>query len=202
MDQPEEAPHATTQNQIFVRAVLLLLVFCGLVALALAWSFSPLEDWLDLNRVVAGLRQFAENFGLVTAIFAFAAALVFVVPLTFLTIVVVIAFGPLYGFICAMSGAQLSALCSYAIGAVLGRDVVRSIGGPRVNRVSRKLAKRGLVAVIAVRMVPVAPFGVVNMIAGASHIQLHTLLLGTLIGMAPGTLVIALFVETIIGWQR
>lgn len=199
MDQSDESAHTTPQNSIWIKSILLVLVVCGVVSLALAWSFSPLKEWLDLDRVVTGLRHLAENFGLVMATLAFAVALVFAVPLTFLTVVVAIAFGPLYGFICAMSGAQLSALCSYAIGAVLGRDVVRKIGGPRVNRVSRKLAERGLVAVIAVRMVPVAPFGVVNMIAGASHIQLHTLLLGTLIGMAPGTLVIALFVETIIG---
>jgi len=63
---------------------------------------------------------------------------------------------------------------------------------------SQRLAQRGLLAVIAVRMVPVAPFAIVNMIAGASHIRLQDLLLGTLLGMTPGTLAMAVFVDQII----
>ena len=198
MDDLDGAPLCTPQKPLRVRVILLACVVFAIVLLALAWSFSPLKEWLNIERIVSGLHQLADKFGIVIAALAFALALIFAVPLTFLSVVVVVAFGPLYGFLCVMAGAQLSAVCSYAIGAVLGRDVVRKIGGQRVNRVSRKLAERGLIAVIAVRMVPVAPFGLVNMIAGASHIQLHSLLLGTLIGMAPGTLVIALFVEQII----
>jgi uncharacterized membrane protein YdjX (TVP38/TMEM64 family) len=44
----------------------------------------------------------------------------------------------------------------------------------------------------------VAPFAVINMVAGASHIRLRQMLLGTAIGMAPGTLVMAFFVEQIV----
>jgi uncharacterized membrane protein YdjX (TVP38/TMEM64 family) len=37
----------------------------------------------------------------------------------------------------------------------------------------------------------------VNMVAGASHIRLRDLMLGTLIGISPGTLAMTLFVDQI-----
>jgi uncharacterized membrane protein YdjX (TVP38/TMEM64 family) len=174
-------------------AVLVLVIGC-----AIAWSFSPLRETLDIAQVVAKLRHMAEDFGLPAACLAFALALVLAVPLTFLTVVFIVALGPLNGFVCVMLGAQLGALCSYGLGVALGRDVLRKLGGERANRLSQKLGERGLLAVIAVRVVPVAPFAVINMVAGASHIRVADLLLGTFLGMAPGTLVIALFIEQVL----
>lgn len=197
---PTQAPAPT--SRLHYKLALLVAVMLALVLLALAWSFSPLQAWLDVDRIVLALRQLASGHGLLIAALAFAAALVFAVPLTFLTLVVVVAFGPVSGFVCAMAGAQAGAICSYGLGVVLGRDIVRKLGGERVNRVSQRLAQSGLLAVIAVRMVPVAPFAVVNMIAGASHVRLRDLLFGTLLGMAPGTLAIAVFVETILDAMR
>ena len=45
-----------------------------------------------------------------------------------------------------------------------------------------------------VRNLPVAPFTIVNMVAGASHIKLGDFLLGTALGMAPGIVAIMVFI--------
>ena len=42
-----------------------------------------------------------------------------------------------------------------------------------------------------IRLVPVAPFTFINLVAGASRIRLHEYLLGTALGMAPGIIVMA-----------
>ncbi len=47
----------------------------------------------------------------------------------------------------------------------------------------------------AVRLVPVAPFTVVNVAAGAFNVRFFDFALGTLIGMAPGIFAIAVFGE-------
>ena len=176
---------------------LLLVALLLLIALALAWGSTPMRDWLDVDRVVGSLRRFGQAFGPVAAVCGFALALTLAVPLMFLTLVALVAYGPLAGFGCAIAGAMLGAAASYGIGRFLGRDVVQRLGGERINRLSRRLASRGLLAVVAVRMLPVAPFAVVNMVAGASHIRLRDLLLGTLIGISPGTLAMTLFAEQI-----
>jgi len=45
--------------------------------------------------------------------------------------------------------------------------------------------------VAVVRLVPVAPFGIINLVAGASHIRLLDFMLGTALGMLPGIAVLA-----------
>lgn len=181
---------------------LLVLALLLLIALALAWSSTPMRAWLDVDLVVGSLRRFGQAFGPVAAVCGFALALTLAVPLMFLTLVALVAYGPLAGFGCAMAGAMLGAAASYGVGRFLGREVVQRLGGERINRLSQRLASRGLLAVVAVRMLPVAPFAVVNMVAGASHIRLRDLLLGTLIGISPGTLAMTLFVDQITATLR
>lgn len=156
-----------------------------------------MRAWLDVDVVVASLQRLGKSFGPVAAVCGFALALTVAIPLSFLTIVALVAFGPVPGFACAIVGALVSAAASYGIGAYLGREVVQRLGGERLNRLSERLARRGLLAVVAIRMVPVAPFAVVNMVAGASMIRLRDLLLGTLIGISPGTLGLMFFVDRI-----
>ena len=67
---------------------------------------------------------------------------------------------------------------------------------------SRRIAKRGLIAVVVARMLPIAPFTVINLIAGASHIRFRHFVLGTILGMAPGTLILVLFVDRIVAAVR
>ncbi len=180
----------------------LVLALAALVALALAWSASPLRQWLDADRIVLALQQLGAAFGPVAAVLGFALASVLVVPLGFLTLVALVAFGPWWGMATTFAGALLGAMVSFGLGHVLGSEVLQKLGGARVNTVSRRLGERGLLAVVAVRMVPIAPFAIVNMVAGTSHIRLHHMVLGTALGIAPSTVVMAFFVEQIVAAFR
>lgn len=197
MDPPPESDTRLSSAALRRRLLLLALAVVAVVALAIAWTATPLRHWLDVDWVVSALRRFGEAFGPVAATLGFALAMTLAVPLTFLTLVVLVAFGPWAGFGCAMVGALIGAAASYGIGAFLGHEVLVRLAGRRINMLSRRLAERGLVAVILVRLVPVAPFAVINMVAGASHIRLRDLVLGTAIGMTPGTLAMVLFVDQI-----
>jgi uncharacterized membrane protein YdjX (TVP38/TMEM64 family) len=194
----EPKPGASMPQAVLRRRLLLLAVaMLAVIALAIGWTATPLRDWLDVDRVVSALREFGVAFGPLAATLGFALAMTLAVPLTFLTLVALVAFGPWAGFACALAGALLGAAASYGIGAFLGHAVLVRLAGPRINLLSQRMARRGLVAVILVRFVPVAPFAVINMVAGASHIRLRDLLLGTAIGITPGTLAMVLFVDQI-----
>jgi uncharacterized membrane protein YdjX (TVP38/TMEM64 family) len=80
---------------------------------------------------------------------------------------------------------------TYGLGALIGRGTLDGLMGPRLNRVRRSIARRGVLAVAAVRMVPIAPFTLVNLVAGASRIPLLDYVLGTIIGMAPGLILMS-----------
>jgi uncharacterized membrane protein YdjX (TVP38/TMEM64 family) len=68
------------------------------------------------------------------------------------------------------------------------RDTVRRLAGPRLHRLTGVLQRRGTVAVTLVRLVPIAPYLVVNIVMGAMRIRLHHFVLGTSLGMLPGGL--------------
>jgi len=196
--QPNKLPKAHHAYSLRWRLALLTAVLVALVGLAIAWSWSPMRAWLDVDRIVGGLQHMGQSFGPAAAVCSFAMALIFAVPLTFLTLVTVVAFGPMAGFGISMLAALIGAAVSYWIGEFLGHPVLLRMGGERVNVVSERLANRGILAVIAVRMVPSAPFAVINMIAGASHIRLRDLLVGTALGMTPGTVGMIFFVDQIV----
>jgi uncharacterized membrane protein YdjX (TVP38/TMEM64 family) len=189
-----EQQHAALRRRLW----LLVLALLALVALAAAWSWSPLREWLDVDRIVSTLQRLGQTMGPVAAVLGFALATSLAVPLTFLTLVTLVAYGPLAGFFCSLAGAVLGAAVSYCMGVLLGREVVLRLAGKRINLLSERLAQRGLLAVILVRMVPIAPFAIVNMVAGSSQIRLRDMLLGTAIGMTPGTLAMMLFVDQIV----
>jgi uncharacterized membrane protein YdjX (TVP38/TMEM64 family) len=54
----------------------------------------------------------------------------------------------------------------------------------------------------ALRVVPVAPFTVVNLVAGASHIRFRDFALGTLLGMIPGTLALVVLSDQVVAALR
>jgi len=190
-------PRSLPSRALRRRLLLLAVVVVGVLGLAIAWTWTPLRQWLDVDRVVAALQHLGQASGPIAATLVFALAMTLAVPLTFLTLVALVAFGPWAGFGCAMVGALIGAAASYGIGTYLGHEVLVRLAGPRINMLSQRMARRGLIAVILVRLVPVAPFAVVNMVAGASHIRLRDLVLGTAIGITPGTLAMVLFVDQI-----
>ena len=55
---------------------------------------------------------------------------------------------------------------------------------------------------VMLRLFPIAPFTVVNLIAGASEIRTRDYLLGSLIGMSPGIVLMSLFGDRLGAWLR
>lgn len=178
------------------RAVLGVATLVLLLALAAAWRWTELGNLLDLDALIQRARSLSLHPAaplMVTAGFALACSLA--VPLTLLVVAAVLAFGAVNGFLYAFAGAQLGALLSYWAGSFGGRDLVRRYAGKRLNSVSRQLSERGILAIVTLRIVPVAPFAVINLVAGASHISLRDFVIGTFLGLLPGLTAIALFGE-------
>ena len=173
-------------------------VLALVLALSIAWAYGPLHEWLDVRRVVAALNQLGARFGPLVGVCGFALACVVGVPLVFLTMVSIVAYGPVVGSITALVGGGVGAAISYGLGHALGNQMMRNLAGPRLNDISMRLAKRGVIAAFFIRLVPVAPFALVNMIAGGSHMRFRDFLIGGTLGLVPGTLLEAFFIDSLI----
>ncbi|WP_299540805.1 VTT domain-containing protein [uncultured Herbaspirillum sp.] len=166
----------------------------ALVIFALAWRFTPLREWINLSALIALARSVDQMpFTPAIVIAAFVVAGMLMVPITVLIAVAGVVFGPVNGGLYATAGVGLSALLGFGLGHWLGHDALRDMLGPRINKLSRRFAQRGIAAMAVVRLLPIAPFTVVNVVAGASHLGLRDYLLGTLIGMAPGIVLTVVF---------
>jgi uncharacterized membrane protein YdjX (TVP38/TMEM64 family) len=69
---------------------------------------------------------------------------------------------------------------------------VKHISGRAFRAVSRALKNQGIIAVAALRMVPIAPYTVVNVAMGAVGVPASTFLAGSFIGLLPGTFVLTM----------
>ena len=81
---------------------------------------------------------------------------------------------------------MVAAVVGFALARRLGRETVASLTGPRIDKAEEILRHQGLVAVLVARLTPI-PFTVVNYGAGVSAVSWRDFLVGTAVGVVPGT---------------
>ena len=189
--EERDAPHKTAWVQ-------LALIFLALAALTGAWRFTALAHVVTPQKIVEWAQDFGERpWAPLVVMAAYTPACLIMFPRPLITLAAVIAFGPWLGFGYALAGIVASAVVTYAIGRRLRRDTVRRLAGPKLDRMIEVLKKYGLLAMTLLRLVPIAPFAVESIVAGAIHVRLRDVVIGTAIGLVPGTLATAVFGDAI-----
>jgi len=191
---PKQSTAGHRRLYIFVGFVLLLLLAGA------SWRWTPLGDWLTAERMASVLALFGSawtRFAAATLIIV--AATLLMVPLTPLVVASAILLGPWLGFASSMTGALLSGTAGFLGGERLGGTLLEHYSESRVHQLSKRLSDRGILAIAILRMIPVAPYTVVNIVAGASHLRLGRFLLGTTIGIVPGIAALTWFSDSLYG---
>jgi phospholipase D1/2 len=168
--------------------------FVLLLMLPLLWRWTPLQDWINLATILEwqkSLRGDAAAPLYVVAVYLVGSLVFF--PITILTLATVFAFGPLWGNVYALLGWILSAAEGYFLGHLIGETNLHRLAGERLGHLIDSVQHHGFLTVLALRIVPLAPFTLVNMFIGASGIQCRDFVLGSLVGRVPGILTMALF---------
>jgi uncharacterized membrane protein YdjX (TVP38/TMEM64 family) len=175
-----------------VRAALRVAAVLGsLAAVSAIWTWTDLAHWVAppvLAGWAAPLRAMPAAWLMVAAGFVVASAVM--VPVSALILACVLLFDPVPGALYALGGSVAAAAVAHTVGRTLWGDALRQLAGPHLARVARSLARHGVLSVAIVRLLPVAPFTIVNLVAGGIGVRASTFLLGTVLGMAPG---VALF---------
>ena len=174
------------------------LIALGFAALSAVWRYTPLREFLTPERVFDWAQTFGSKWWApIAVILAYTPACFTMFPRPLITLFAVIAFGPWLGFAYSMTGILLAALVTYVVGVRLPGDTVRKLAGPKMDSLAEVLRRRGLIACFAVRIVPAAPFAVEGFVAGNIGIKMRDFLLGTFLGMLPGTLTTTVFGDQI-----
>jgi uncharacterized membrane protein YdjX (TVP38/TMEM64 family) len=124
-------------------------------------------------------------WALPAAIAAFAALAFIGVPQIVLIAAAVVAFGPWLGSAYSWVGTLVSALVGFYLGRTAGGRVLERFSGEGVKRFMTLVGRNGFLASLIVRLVPSAPFIVVNMAAGVTPMRAAHFAAGTAIGIVP-----------------
>ncbi len=124
-------------------------------------------------------------WALPVAVAAFACLAFLGVPQFMLIAAAVVAFGPAAGFAYSWVGTMVSALVGFALGRLAGGRSLAVFSGDGVRRFMELVGRNGFSASLIVRLVPSAPFIVVNMAAGVTPMRIAHFAAGTAIGIVP-----------------
>jgi uncharacterized membrane protein YdjX (TVP38/TMEM64 family) len=119
------------------------------------------------------------------AVGAFAALAFVGVPQFVLIAAAVVAFGPWTGFAYSWIGTLVSSLVGFWLGRTFGGRLLKDLAGDGVAKFMTLISKNGFLASLIVRLVPSAPFIVVNMAAGVTPMKIRDFAAGTAIGIIP-----------------
>jgi phosphatidylserine/phosphatidylglycerophosphate/cardiolipin synthase-like enzyme/uncharacterized membrane protein YdjX (TVP38/TMEM64 family) len=170
-------------------AIALGVLVAAAIALALAWTHTPLKDYLtvDTAKRISGAVTGLWWAPLVVVL-AYTPASFIMFPRWIITMTAVLAFGAWKGFALAFAGVILAGIATFAPGRLVDRETVRRLAGKRLRPLTRFMENRGILAVTLVRLVPLAPFPVVNLVMGAMRVKAWHFVAGTFLGMLPGML--------------
>jgi uncharacterized membrane protein YdjX (TVP38/TMEM64 family) len=149
-----------------------------IVALAVSAALLPLHRIPDATADLGA-------WGPVAAIVLGALLLAALVPRTAISLACGALFGVIGGGFVALGAAIIAFVVTFVIGRWLGRDAIAARTGGRIASLDAWLNRTGLLSVIVVRLLPVAPYGLVGYAYGTTSVRVRNYLLGSLIGATP-----------------
>ena len=158
------------------------------VALVIAWRLGYF-GLAQREELLAFVQQSRHNpWAGPLYVAAFAAIATLGLPITVLSIVGGALFGTMRGLALAWAGAMIGTVTAYFLARSIGQGSVRRFLG-RHHLLDRLNKRSDFWALLRLRVLPVAPFAVLDYVAGLVGVSLRVLLLATAIGALP-TLVV------------
>ncbi|HUP92950.1 MAG TPA: FAD-dependent oxidoreductase [Solimonas sp.] len=175
-------------SRLAVLAVIVLLV-AGFFALGLGKYFTldyfqsqraAIEGYRHANPLLAAGAFFAVYVA-VTALSLPGAAI--------LTLAAGAIFGLLWGTLLASFASSIGATLAFLVSRFLLRDAIQARYGDRLRAINEGVARDGAFYLFTLRLVPVFPFFVINLVMGLTPLKARTFYWVSQLGMLAGTLV-------------
>lgn len=110
-------------------------------------------------------------------------------PGLLLTVLGGLTFGTAKGTLYVIIGSNLGASLAFGLARLLGREFVEKHVKDPLDAIDRRLRDQGVLRVLQLRLIPIVPFNILNFACGLSGVRYAHFLIGSLIGMLPGTFV-------------
>lgn len=193
---PLRSPRVSRRTVLLAFVALIAAALLVLVVVAL-WRHSGAYSW---RAFVVGFLDDAQRwrelpFAPLIAMGVFVIGGLIAFPVSWMTAAMIVVFGPWFGAAYAMLGAVLEAWLVYEVGRLLPEARFDRWFGERGRKMRARVVGHGLIAVIVVRLLPIAPYSVISFLAGAARLGRFDFLLGTGIGMLHDVIVYGFFAD-------
>lgn len=171
-----------------VTVSLLLIAFAAMMAIF--WNHGLFHEFGSRQYLINLFQGIQESsFSIPVAMAMYAILATFFLPITILTAVSAVIFGYSNGFLIAFTGAMMSAVISYGIGNIVDVKKAAWLQSGAFQRVQQHAENSNVIGITFLRMLPIAPYAVVNMILGFLRVPFPVFMLGTLLGLLPGKII-------------
>lgn len=176
-----------------IGAIVFAAVILGVIG---AWLFSPLGDWLSIDRLKdsrALLAQLVEARPVLCISGFFLLCVVATAACFPAAPVLGVSGGALFGFwpglLVVLVATSIGSTIAFFDSRYLLRDWVKRRFARRIDAIDRGIEAHGGLYLLTLRLNPVVPYWLVNLAMGLTAIRLRTYVLLTIAGLVPATFI-------------
>ena len=176
-----------------MKKILILAIVAGLIVVYFIFDLGQYLDLDYFKQQQERIMAYRESFPIRTAaIFFIAYILVTGLSLPGAAIATLVGgaiFGLLWGTVLVSFASVIGASCAFLVSRHILRDTIQNRYGDRLRTINEGCEKDGAVYLFTLRMVPLFPFFLINLLMGLTPMRLGMFFIVSQIGMLPGTIV-------------
>ncbi len=179
-----------------LKFVVLLIIIGGAF---FAFRYTALSQYTQKDRLLDLLTQLREHWwGPIGFILIYGIGCVLALPGLLLTLCGGAIFGVAWGTLYNILASNLGATLAFFMARYFGRDFISRFMKGRVEAFDEKVANHGFRFIFTLRLIPLIPFNGLNLGSGLSKIKYRDYLLGSFLGMLPGTFIYTYFADALL----
>ncbi|MFQ6017319.1 MAG: TVP38/TMEM64 family protein [Kiloniellaceae bacterium] len=190
-----EPTGTTPRKGLSLGRLLPLMVLVTGLGLFFAFGLDRYLSFEALHEHRAWLVARVDELGLLARLIfiaIYAIAIAFSIPGgAILTVAAGFLFGTLAAAGCVVLAATSGAVALFLAARTALGDFLRARAGPALRRMEAGFQKNALSYLLVLRLIPIFPFWLVNLVPAFLGVPLRTYVIGTFVGIVPGTLVYA-----------
>jgi len=176
----------------WIKPALLILLVIGVILIV---KLTPLKQYLDFQKLFESrdsLLSYVNNFyflSVLVFILVYLAVVALSIPgATILTILGGFFFGPWAGTIFVNIGATFGAFAIFLIARFFLGESLQKKYEKQLGKFNNEISENGKSYMLTLRLIPIFPFFLINILAGLTTLPAITFLWTTALGIIPGSL--------------
>ena len=167
-----------------------------IIAFWVYWGIRSSGEAFEPMKLLDTLRAAADHpLAPLAVLPAFILGSLVVAPVLGMIALCALLFDPWTATAAALAGTVAATVVNHWLGSRFHRPLMRKVPDAITDKINSIASSSDVWSLAGLRLIPIAPFTVINVVVGASGISLRPFIVGTLIAMSPGIVLICLSVD-------